>query len=125
MVNGVDELEMSFLRMSKDGVDALIVQPSLQTKRAAELALKTNLPAASPIESFTEDGGLISYAGRSSDQYRLAAAYVDKILRGSRPADLPVQLPTRFDLKINLKTAKVLGLIVPPSMLGRADEVVE
>jgi ABC-type uncharacterized transport system substrate-binding protein len=125
MVNGVDELEMSFLRMSKDGVDALIVQPSLQTKRVAELALKTNLPAASPIESFTEDGGLISYAGRSSDQYRLAAAYVDKILRGSRPADLPVQLPTRFDLKINLKTAKVLGLIVPPSMLGRADEVVE
>ena len=123
MVNGNDELETSFLRM--DGVDAVIVQPSLPTKRAAELALQARLPAASPIEGFAREGGLISYAGRSSDQYRLAAAYVDKILKGSKPADLPVQLPTQFDLKINLKTARAIGLMVPPTMLARADEVIE
>jgi len=123
MVNGNDELETSFPRM--DGVDAVIVQPSLPTKRAAELALQARLPAASPIEGFAREGGLISYAGRSSDQYRLAAAYVDKILKGSKPADLPVQLPTQFDLKINLKTAKAIGLMVPPTMLARADEVIE
>ena len=123
MVNGNDELETSFLRM--DGVDAVIVQPSLPTKRAAELALQARLPAASPIEGFAREGGLISYAGRSSDQYRLAAAYVDKILKGSKPADLPVQLPTQFDLKIKLKTARAIGLMVPPTMLARADEVIE
>jgi putative ABC transport system substrate-binding protein len=125
MVNGNDEFEMSFPRMSKDGADAVIVQPSLPTKRAAELALVARLPTASPIESFAREGGLISYAGRSSDQYRLAAAYVDKVLKGSKPADLPVQLPTQFDLRINLKTAKAFGLIVPPAMLARADEVIE
>jgi putative ABC transport system substrate-binding protein len=125
MVNGNDELETSFPRMNKDGVDAVIVQPSLPTKRAAELALQVRLPAASPIEGFAREGGLISYAGRSSDQYRLAAAYVDKILKGSKPADLPVQLPTQFDLKINLKTARAIGLMVPPTMLARADEVIE
>ena len=125
MVNGNDELETSFPRMNKDGADAVIVQPSLPTKRAAELALQVHLPAASPIEGFAGEGGLISYAGRSSDQYRLAAAYVDKILKGSKPADLPVQLPTQFDLKINLKTARAIGLMVPPTMLARADEVIE
>jgi putative ABC transport system substrate-binding protein len=82
-------------------------------------------PAVSPIESFTGDGGLLAYSGRSSDQFRQAAVYVDKILRGSHPGDLPVQLPTQFDLKINLKTAKVLGLTIPPAMLARADEVIE
>jgi putative ABC transport system substrate-binding protein len=125
MVSGNDEFEMSFARLSKDGADAVIVQPSLPTKRAAELALLAHLPIASPIESFAREGGLICYAGRSSDQYRLAAVYVDKILKGSKPADLPVQLPTQFDLRINLKTAKALGLVVPPAMLARADEVIE
>jgi len=89
------------------------------------LALKARLPSASPIDSFAGDGGLICYSGRSSDQYRLAAIYVDKILKGSRPADLPVQRPVNFDLRINVKTAGMLGLVVPPTMLALAEEVIE
>jgi putative ABC transport system substrate-binding protein len=125
MIGGPDELEAWFSRLSRDGVDAILVQPSLPSKRAAELAIAARIPAVSPIEGFINDGGLLAYAGRSSDQFRLSAAYVDKILKGSRPADLPVQLPTQFDLKISLKVAKTLGLTIPPAMLARADEVVE
>jgi putative ABC transport system substrate-binding protein len=79
----------------------------------------------SPVEGFASDGGLLSYAGRTSDQFRRAAQYVDKILKGTRPADLPIQLPTQFDLKINLRTAKAIGLSIPPGLLARADEVLE
>jgi putative ABC transport system substrate-binding protein len=89
------------------------------------LALKARLPSASPIDSFARDGGLICYSGRSSDQYRLAAIYVDKILKGSRPADLHVQRPVNFDLRISVKTAGMLGLVVPPTMLALAEEVIE
>jgi putative tryptophan/tyrosine transport system substrate-binding protein len=125
MIQGPDELESSFSRISRDGAEAILVQPSLPSKRAAELAVAARCPAVSPIEGFVNDGGLLAYAGRSSDQFRLAAMYVDKILKGSRPSDLPVQLPTQFDLKINLKIAKALGLAIPPAMLARADEVIE
>jgi putative ABC transport system substrate-binding protein len=125
MINGNDEFEASFRRMNRDGADAVIVQPSLPTKRAAELAIEARLPAASPIDGFARDGGLISYSGRPTTQYRQAAVYVDKILKGSKPADLPIQQPTQFDMKINLKTAKALGLAVSPAMLARADEVIE
>jgi putative ABC transport system substrate-binding protein len=125
MIQAPDELESSLSRISREGTDAILVQPSLPSKRVAELALAMRCPAVSPIESFTGDGGLLAYSGRSSDQFRQAAMYVDKILRGSHPGDLPVQLPTQFDLKINLKTAKVLGLTIPPAMLARADEVIE
>ena len=101
------------------------MQPSLPRHRAAELALQHRLPAVSPSRAFAEEGGLLAYAARLADQYRQAAVYVDKILKGAKPADLPVQQPTKFELVINLKTAKVLGLDVPPTLLARADEVIE
>jgi ABC-type uncharacterized transport system substrate-binding protein len=89
------------------------------------LAVKHRLPLLYPYRYFTAAGGLISYGPDLVDQYRLAASYVDRILKGEKPADLPVQFPTRYMLVINLKTAKTLGLDVPPTLLARADEVIE
>jgi putative ABC transport system substrate-binding protein len=89
------------------------------------LAVKHDLPLLYPYRYFTAAGGLISYGPDLADQYRLAASYVDRILKGEKPADLPIQFPTRYMLVINLKTAKALGLEVPPTLLARADEVIE
>jgi putative ABC transport system substrate-binding protein len=111
--------------MSRDGVDAIIVQPSLPGALCARLALEAHVPAVCPIESFARVGGLLGYAGRLTDQFHRAADYVDRILNGAKPADLPIQLPTQFDLLINLKTARALGLSVPPAMLARASDVIE
>src|SRR5262245_8837850 len=89
------------------------------------LAARLRLPAIYPYRYYTTDGGLVSYGPNTVDQYRRAAAYVDRILKGEKPADMPVQAPTKYELVINLKTAKALGITVPQSVLGRADELIE
>jgi putative ABC transport system substrate-binding protein len=94
-------------------------------KRIAELAAKTRLPSIFHIREFPDVGGLVSYGVDRPDMYRRAAAYVDKILKGAKPANLPIEQPTKFELVINLKTAKALGLTIPPSLLLRADHVIE
>jgi putative tryptophan/tyrosine transport system substrate-binding protein len=119
------ELDVAFARARADGVDAVIVQPSLPTQRAAELAINARLPAASVPSRFARQGGLVSYGPVEADIFRRAATYVDKILKGANPADLPVEQPTKFELIINLKTAKALGLAVAGTLLARADEVIE
>jgi len=94
-------------------------------KRLAELALQYRLPAISIFPQFAETGGLMGYGPNLLDMYRRAASYVDRILKGARPAELPIQRPSVFDLVINARTARVLGLTIPPSVLGRADQVIE
>jgi len=124
-ISSNEEFETAFAAMEKDRPDAIIVQPSLPTKRAAELALQQRLPAVSVPRWFVEQGGLMSYSAIYADLFRKAAVYVDKILKGAQPADLPVEQPTRFQLVINMKTAKALGLTVPAAFLVRADELIE
>ena len=88
-------------------------------------AARNNVPAVYPLSVFARDGGLLSYGPDVAETFRRAASYVDRILRGEKPGDLPVQLPTKFEMVVNLKTAKALGLAVPPSILLRADERIE
>jgi putative ABC transport system substrate-binding protein len=88
-------------------------------------AARNNVPAVYRLSEFARDGGLLSYGPDAVDTFRRAASYVDRILRGAKPADLPVQFPTKFEMVVNLKTAKALGLTVPQSILLRADEVIE
>jgi putative ABC transport system substrate-binding protein len=88
-------------------------------------AARNNVPAVYAVSEFAREGGLLSYGVDGVDLFRRAATYVDRILRGEKPAELPVQLPTKFEMAVNLKTAKALGLAVPPSIMLRADEVIE
>jgi ABC-type uncharacterized transport system substrate-binding protein len=125
MLHGPGELETAFASMEKDPPDAVIVQPTLGLEAPTALALKHRIPAASIVPEFAERGGVMSYAATPADVYRRAAIFVDKVLKGAKPADLPVEQPTKFELIINLKTAKALGLTVPQALLARADEVIE
>ena len=125
MIHRSEELEAAFLAMQKARPDAAIVQPSLPVKRVAELALKYRMPAVSAFRPFAEDGGLLSYWFDEAEVYRRAAVFADKILKGAKPADLPIEQPTKFELVINLRTARALGLAVPATLLATADQVIE
>jgi putative ABC transport system substrate-binding protein len=125
MIHSAEELDAAFVSMEGSRPDAVIVQPSLPTKLAAELALSHRIPAICGWRDFVHDGGLMAYFATETNMYRAAAVLVDKILKGAKPADLPVEQPTRFELLVNRKTAKALGLEIPPTLLARADEVIE
>jgi putative ABC transport system substrate-binding protein len=115
-----------FARSGNGGLIALrISQVIIRRELIIKLAALHRLPAAYPLRIFAADGGLISYGPDVVDQFRRAASYVDRILKGEKPADLPVQAPGKFELVINLKTARALGIEVPPTLLARADEVIE
>ncbi len=128
-VESPDKLSLAFDSLQKERVEAVIVPPDTtffsRRRQIAELAGTTKLPAIYGYREHVEEGGLISYGPDSRDQYRRAAIYVDKILRGAKPAELPVEQPTKLELLISLKTARTLGIEVPPSLLARADEVIE
>jgi ABC-type uncharacterized transport system substrate-binding protein len=122
-------LDEAFAALTKAVAQGLIVltDPILfsQRKRIIELANQRRLPAMYFFQEFVKEGGLVSYGPSDADLFRRSATYVDRILKGTRPSDLPVEQPTKFDLAINLKTARALGLSMPPTLLGRADEVIE
>jgi putative ABC transport system substrate-binding protein len=128
-VRGADAFDDAFSAITKERPGALFVlfDPLLfgQRTRIAEFANKNRLPAMYAHREYAEAGGLMAYGSDLRDNYRRAATYVDKILKGAKPADLPVEQPTKFELVINLKTAKALGLTIPQSLLARADHVVE
>ena len=124
-----DDFESAFGTMIRGRTDALVVLPDPVTntrrKQIVELAARYRLPAMYPFSQWVEDGGLISYGPSPADLWRRSAYYVDRILKGAKPADLPVEQPTKFELIINLKTAKALGLTIPQSILIRADQVIQ
>jgi len=123
------DLEGAFQAAVKGRADALItiVNTLLDpyTKRIADLAIKNRLPSMYERSDYVEAGGLMSYAASDDDLWRRAAVYVDKILKGAKPADLPIEQPTKFEFVINLKTAKQIGLTIPPNVLARADRVIK
>ena len=126
---GPNEFDGAFAAMAKDRVGALLVVADtlflVHRTRLADLAARSRLPAAYGFRDNVEAGGLMSYGPSLPDLFRRAATYVDKILKGAKPADLPVEQPTKFELVINLKTAKTLGLTIPPAVLARASEIIE
>jgi putative ABC transport system substrate-binding protein len=125
MLSEGEEFDAAFAEMRSKRVEAIIIQPGVLRKAAVDLALKHRLPSFSVIRQLPETGGLISYHPILTAELDEAALYIDKILKGSKPADLPVAQPSKFALVINLKTAKALGITIPPSLLTRADEVIE
>jgi putative tryptophan/tyrosine transport system substrate-binding protein len=124
-----DTIDTAFLTMSKDHAQGLIVTPQPRylehRDRILQHAAKNRLPTMYSQRVFVENGGLMSYATNNADEFRRAATYVDKIFKGAKPADLPVEQPTKFELVINQKTAKQIGLTIPPNVLARADKVIK
>jgi putative ABC transport system substrate-binding protein len=123
-----DNIDATFQLIRKGAADAVLVLSSFllnsHRKQIIDLTIKDRLPATYNELEYVENGGLMSYSVRSNELYRRAATYVDKILEGAKPADLPVEQPTKFELVINLKTAKQIGLAIPPNVLARADRVI-
>jgi len=128
-VRDPNELEGAFAAVTKDRANALVVFPDavafVHRTRILDLAAKHRLPAMYPYREFVDAGGLMAYGSSLADMFRRAAPYVDKILKGAKPGDLPVEQTARFELAINMKTAKALGLTFPPTILIRADQVIE
>jgi len=125
MVRGTDELEDAFETMARERVDALVVQGSLSIKAVTDLAIKYRIPAASTGRAFADIGGLLSFGADGPAAFRHGARFVHRILQGKRPRDMPIEQPTKFDLAVNLKTAKAIGVAIPESFLLRADAVIE
>jgi putative tryptophan/tyrosine transport system substrate-binding protein len=129
VVRGAADFEGAFAKLTAARVDAIFVSADSMfyqhRVRLAQLVAKTRLPAMWGLREYAQAGGLMAYSTDLDDLARRAATFVDKILKGARPADLPVEQPSKFDLIINLKTAKALGLAIPPSVLARADQVIE
>jgi putative ABC transport system substrate-binding protein len=125
----LDEFERAFANLKQASVDGvlLLADPVVveHGKRIAELAVAARLPTAFQRRENVEDGGLFSYGVKITDQFKVAASYVDRILKGAKPADLPVEQPTEFDLVINLKTAKMLGLTIPSGVLAIANDLIQ
>jgi putative tryptophan/tyrosine transport system substrate-binding protein len=126
---GQDAIEQAFTTMMKERTQAFVISGDAvlfnYRGQIAEMAMRNRLPAASSFKEFAEAGLLLAYGAEAQDLFRRSAIFVDKIFKGAKPADLPVEQPTKFELVINLKTAKALGLDVPPTLLARADEVIE
>jgi putative ABC transport system substrate-binding protein len=124
-----EELDRAFAAVLREKAEALITFAESVTlasrRRIGRFALANRLPMISELREFVLEGGLATYGTSRADLWRRSASYVDKIMRGANPGDLPVEQPSRFELVINLKTAKALGLDVPPTLLARADEVIE
>jgi putative tryptophan/tyrosine transport system substrate-binding protein len=129
LVHGDLDIEAAIIALGREPAAGLVVLPDVFTfahrARIILAAARNNVPAVYPLSEFVRDGGLLSYGLDTEYSSRLAATYVDRILRGAKPGDLPVQLPTKFEMVVNLKTAKALGLAVPQSVLLRADELIE
>jgi putative ABC transport system substrate-binding protein len=124
------DIDGAFRVMARERIGAFITGAgllglTLHRKRILALAEKTRMPAIYPTVSWIDDGGLMYYGANIPDLYRRAATYVDKILKGTKPADLPVEQPMKFEFVINLKTGKQIGLTIPPSVLARADKVIK
>ena len=128
-IKSADDLEAAFMRMTRENAQALLVIAGSLTffvsKQIADLALKHKLPSCHAFKETVAAGGLVSLGPDLIAMNRQGANYVDKIIQGSKPADLPVEQPTRYEMHVNLKTAKALGLTVPPSLLAASDEVIE
>jgi putative ABC transport system substrate-binding protein len=128
-VVGPDEIEHAFANLTKSHPQGLIVLPHAVTierrTQIVDLSAKNRLPGMYPFSLFVESGGLMSYGTNLADLHRRAATYVDKILKGAKPADLPVEQPEKFEFIINLKAAKQIGLTIPPNVLARADRVIK